>query len=71
MGIQGWVKVRFLVDKDGRVQHLKILKESPAGVFYKTVMKTLPRWRFRPAKKGGEPVDVWVEQTIKFKMEKW
>jgi len=71
MGVEGWVKVRFLVDKDGRVQHLKVIKESPAGIFYKTVMRTVPRWRFRPAKKGGEPVDVWVEQTIRFKMERW
>ncbi len=71
MGIEGWVKVRFLVNKEGGVEHLKILEESPADIFYKAVMSTVPGWRFRPAQKGGKAVDVWVEQTIKFKMETW
>ncbi|MCP4577954.1 MAG: energy transducer TonB [Deltaproteobacteria bacterium] len=69
-GIEGWVKVRFVVTKDGRVRNLRVLQESPSGVFHKTVMKTVPRWRFKPARKDGQPVDVWVEQTINFEMEK-
>ena len=69
-GTEGWVKVRFLVTKDGRVENLTVLQESPTGIFYKTVMNTVPRWRFRPAKKDGQSVDVWVEQTINFRMEK-
>jgi len=69
-GIEGWVKVRFLVTKDGRVRNLTVLQESPTGVFHKTVMNTVPRWRFKPARKDGQPVDVWVEQTINFEMEK-
>jgi periplasmic protein TonB len=69
-GIEGWVKVRFVVTKDGRVRNLSVLKESPTGVFHKTVMNTVPRWRFKPARKDGQPVDVWVEQTINFKLEK-
>ena len=69
-GIEGWVKVRFLVTKDGRVRNLSVLKESPTGVFHKTVMNTVPRWRFKPARKDGQAVNVWVEQTINFKLEK-
>ena len=69
-GTEGWVKVRFLVTKDGQVENLTVLQESPTGIFHKTVMKTVPRWRFKPARKDGQPVDVWVEQTISFEMEK-
>ena len=69
-GIEGWVKVRFLVTKDGRVENLTVLQESPTRVFRRTVMKTVPRWRFKPARKNGKSVDVWVEQTINFEMEK-
>ncbi len=69
-GIEGWVKVRFLVTKNGRVENLTVLQESPTRVFNKTVMKTVPRWRFKPARKDGQPVDVWVEQTINFEIEK-
>jgi len=69
-GIEGWVKVRFVVTKDGRVRNLTVLEESPLRVFHKTVMNTVPRWHFRPARKDGRPVNVWVEQTINFKLEK-
>ncbi len=69
-GIEGWVKVRFLVTKGGRVQNLSVLEESPTGVFHKTVMNTVPRWRFKPARKDGRPVDVWVEQPIHFKLDR-
>ena len=69
-GTEGWVKVRFLVTKDGQVRNLTVLQESPTGVFHKTVITTVPRWRFKPAGKDGQPVDVWVEQTINFRMEK-
>jgi len=69
-GVEGWVKVRFLVTKEGRVRNLAVLRESPSGVFHKTVMNTVPKWRFKPARKDGKPVDVWVEQTINFEMEK-
>ena len=68
-GIEGWVKVRFLITKDGRVRDLSVIEESPAGVFHKSVLRTVPKWRFRPAKKYGQPVDVWVEQTINFKLD--
>ncbi len=69
-GIEGWVKVRFLITADGRVRDLKVLKESPKGVFLKSVLNTVPRWRFRPAKKNGQPVEVLVEQTINFKLDR-
>ncbi len=69
-GVEGWVKVRFLVTKDGQVRNLTVLQESPTGVFHKTVMRTVPRWRFKPARKDGRSVDVWVEQTINFRLEK-
>jgi len=69
-GTEGWVKVRFLVTKDGQVRNLSVLQESPTGVFHKTVMNTVPRWRFKPARKDGRSVDVWVEQTINFRLEK-
>ncbi len=69
-GIEGWVKVRFVITKKGRVRNLSVLSESPKGVFHKTVLKTVPNWRFKPAKKNGQPVDLWVEQTINFKLDR-
>ncbi len=69
-GVEGWVKVRFLITADGRVRDLSVLQESPKGVFLNTVMNTVPRWRFKPGRKNGHPVAVWVEQTINFKLDR-
>jgi protein TonB len=68
-GVQGFVKVHFLVDEKGRVQHLEIKDAKPAGMFEETVLRTVPRWRFRPGRKDGQPVATWVETTIKFELK--
>lgn len=67
--IEGWVKVRFLVDRDGRVHDLTILSSSPMDVFDAAVRQAVPRWRFKPGNRSGRPVDVWVETTIRFKLD--
>ena len=67
--IEGWVKIRFLVDRGGRVHDLTVLAASPRGVFESAVRGAVPRWRFRPGKKAGRAVDVWVETTIQFELD--
>lgn len=68
MGIEGYVTVQFLVDSNGRTHELKILASTPEGVFDESVRKTVPRWRFKPGRKAGRPVDTWVEMTIRFEL---
>jgi protein TonB len=69
-GLQGAVTIRFLVDLKGKVQHLEIVNAKPTGVFEDSVLKTVSRWRFKPGMKEGEPVETWVETTIRFKLER-
>lgn len=67
-GIEGWVKVRFLVDSSGRVRNLQLVRAQPEGIFNAPVLNTLPGWRFSPGKIEGRPVNTWVATTIRFKM---
>ena len=69
MTIEGYVQVKFLVDKNGETRDLTIMRSEPVGVFEKTVEKTLSRWKFKPGVKDGKPVATWVMTTIKFKLE--
>lgn len=69
MGIEGYVRVQFLVDQEGNTRELTVVDAEPEGVFEQAVRKTVPRWRFKPGKKAGRPVDTWVEMTIRFGME--
>lgn len=68
-GIEGAVQVRFLVDEQGQVQHLEIINARPSGVFEESVLRSVPRWRFRPGRKDGRAVATWVETTIKFELK--
>lgn len=69
LNIAGNVDVKFLVDGNGMVSRIKILKSNPPGVFDKSVLNTLPSWKFSPAKLGGEKVSCWVITNFEFQME--
>lgn len=67
-GIEGHVAIRFLVDREGKVQSLSILEAEPKNVFETSVRSTVTRWKFNPAQKDGRPVETWVQTTISFKL---
>ena len=68
-GIQGQVRVRFLVDRKGQVKRVEIMEAKPRGVFEDSVLNTVSRWRFSPAIRGGQPATAWVETTIHFRLQ--
>jgi protein TonB len=68
-GIEGWVKVKFLVDADGRVGEVSILDAHPEGLFEKSVRRCIGGWRFKPGTVAGMAVKTWVETTIRFELE--
>lgn len=67
--VEGWVKVRFVVDKDGKVQEVKVLEEEPEGVFGKAVRDCVSRWRFEPGTVGGVSVKTVAETTVRFELD--
>lgn len=68
MDIEGYVKVRFLVDEEGQVSRITVLESEPQGVFDAAVLHALPSWKFQPGRIMGEPVSSWVVTTIRFEL---
>jgi protein TonB len=68
-GIEGVVRVRFRVDREGRVGELEILEARPSGMFEKVVQEAVSRWRFTPGRKDGVAVETWVEVPVRFELE--
>ncbi len=68
-GIEGWVRVKFLVNEAGAVSSLTILEAEPSGLFEQSVERSVSRWRFNPGTVGGIPVRTWVETTVRFELE--
>ncbi|ADW17661.1 TonB family protein [Desulfobulbus propionicus DSM 2032] len=67
--IEGWIKVKFVVDEQGRVDHVSVLDAEPEGVFEQSVLRSIGGWRFKPGTIKGMAVKAQVEQTITFKLE--
>lgn len=67
-GLEGYVAVKVLVDKDGSVRQVNILKSKPEGVFDQAVRKAVASWRFHPGEVGGEPVASWSTTTLHFRL---
>ena len=68
-GVQGWVRVRFVVDEQGNVGSVSILESRPPGVFDRNVIQCVSGWRFKPGTVEGTAVKAWAETTIRFKLE--
>lgn len=68
-GIEGWVKVAFIVDEAGHVGDITILQAEPSGLFERSVERCVSGWRFKPGTVAGMPVKARVETTIRFELE--
>jgi protein TonB len=65
-GIQGRVVLHVLVGRDGLVSRITVLRDV-AGLT-DAARDAIARWRFHPALSGRNPVAVWVEIPIEFKL---
>lgn len=67
-GIQGTVYIQFVVDKDGSVTNVRVLRGVSEGLDEEAVriVSSLPKWT--PAYLDGEPVTIKYVLPIKFKL---
>lgn len=68
-GIEGWVKIQFVVNKSGGVENLKVIEAQPENIFNKSVINCLARWKFKPGTVQGIAVSTLAETTINFQLD--
>jgi len=68
-GIQGTVYVTFVVEPDGKVSNVQILRGIGGGCDEEAirVIKAMPKWN--PGKQRGKPVRVQFNMPIKFTLQ--
>ena len=68
-GISGRVFVGFIVEKDGSVNEVKVLRGIGGGCDEESVrvIKSMPKWK--PGKMKGKPVRVSYMMPIIFKLQ--
>jgi TonB family protein len=66
--IQGVVIVQAIINKQGDVENVKVLKGLPMGLDTAAV-DSIKTWRFEPATLNGKPVDVYYNLTVNFTLQ--
>lgn len=69
-GIEGRVFVSFIIEKDGSISNVKILRGIGGGCdeAAKEVVEKMPKWK--PGKQKGKPVRFQFTLPIKFELPK-
>lgn len=65
--IQGVVILRTLIDDEGNVVNIEILKELPMGLS-EAAVDAVKQWKFEPATLDGQPVPANHNVTVNFKL---
>ena len=58
------VTLRILVDKEGRPIEVVIVNAPENRVVYDRILEAAKEFRFRPARRGEEPVEAWIELPL-------
>lgn len=66
-GIEGTVRLKAIIAKDGTVQDLKVLSGDPALV--NAAVEAVRQWRYQPTLLEGKPVSVITTVTVEFRLK--
>jgi len=66
--VQGVVIAQAIIDHDGCVESIQVLKGLHPDLDQNAI-DAMKRWVFRPAEVDGEPVKVYYNLTVNFRLE--
>jgi protein TonB len=65
-GAQGTTVLRVRVLPDGSVAEVLVDRSAGHADLDTAAVDAVRRWRFEPARRGGEPVAVWILVPVRF-----
>jgi periplasmic protein TonB len=68
-GIEGTSVLRFVVLADGLVGTINVEKSAGHPDLDRSAIEAVKSWRFEPARRGKEPVPVWVTIPVRFELK--
>jgi TonB family protein len=66
--IQGTVILQAVVDVDGNVTEVEVLKGLPLGLD-QSAIDAVKTWKYEPATRGGKPVAVYLSLLVNFSLQ--
>ncbi|HMN43544.1 MAG TPA: TonB family protein [Povalibacter sp.] len=68
-GIEGWVDIEFVIATDGTTRSPIVRESQPAGVFDKSALDALAKWRFEPVTRNGKTVEQRAILRVRFALK--
>lgn len=65
---EGVVVLKILVLADGQVAHIELAQSSGHQRLDSSAIRTVARWQYQPATLGGQPVQHWHLQPVRFEL---
>jgi protein TonB len=67
---EGTVLLDVLVDKTGRAVRVKVAQSSGYAVLDRSAKGDVSRWRFKPARRGMQTVEMWIQVPVRYELKK-
>jgi len=67
---EGFVQVQFQIDLNGYVHNPIITKSKPKGLFEKSALRAIKKWRFKPIKNSDQNALVDASITFNYRLSK-
>jgi periplasmic protein TonB len=68
LGIQGTTLLHVLVSDSGRVAEVVVKQSAGHPDLDRAAADAVRRWRFEPARRGSDPVEMWVQLPFEFRL---
>jgi TonB family protein len=68
-GLSGWVDIALTAQPDGSVADAAVVRASPAGVFDKSAIAAVRKWRYAPYEQDGQVPQKRTKVQIRFQLE--
>lgn len=68
-GEQGAVSIMVRVSKTGHVREARIAESSGSALLDDAAIDAIKQWTFHPARRAGQPIEMWVRVPIRFRLE--
>jgi protein TonB len=69
LGYEGIVMLKVLIDEDGRVDDLRVLRSSGHRVLDRAALSAVRKWLFEPGTEGGVKKKMWVKIPVRFDLK--
>ena len=68
---EGYVGMQFDISEEGKPFNIKVIESVPEGVFDRSALLALSKWRYKPKKVDGVAVtQIGMKVQLDFKVEK-